>query len=539
MKKGKITMPKWWYVFLSDLRIRVSRFRFLGPFRYVLPFLAQILVLIQFLFLLFFASSDSSSPLFPDFSSFLENWLFKIETIITSFLILMALSSSISNFTRTTKLTELELVSSTPISTRSYLFGKFLSLQLNNLILLLFFLLIHLELGRIAGIPLNWWYYIIHFIAISLLYLSISWLGITLGPKTVSQMDQEKGATKSKGLSWWSGLLVTLQFLLPLILAFILPPDQFQTIFSFIPTGWFAFVAKEIFTSQTIQVIPSLFGLLAIVFSLIFVVVAHFRTNYTLDLDDFESLSVTEQIDIETPRTVKILERLPLPYMFSIKAFYLLNHRKRSFARIWDIFILLVVVAVIVLGFVFSQWNWSMYLFYAAIAVGFLLLSQASIEGLQILFGSRNAFLLCQSAANGIQKMLVGKMIQVLLGNVKEYLALLLLLLIFHTDKLIAILLVFTIICATFNGLAVGLFALSIAPFFESADITSNPLRGLQLSLPMNFNFLFTSGAIALGLLLFWPTLDWLFLIILSGYFLLTGIGIFKLAELLFKRFEP
>lgn len=532
-------MPKWWYVFLADLRVRVSRFRFLGPFRYVLPFLAQILVLFQFFFLLFFSSSDSSSPLIANFPTFLENWFFKIETIITSFLILMAFSSSIGHFTRNTKLTELELVSSTPISTRSYLFGKFLSLQLNSIIFLFIFLLGHLELGRIGGVSVNWWYFILHFLAISLLYLSVSWLGITIGPKAVSQMDEEKGTTQPKGLSWWLGLLVTIQFLLPLILAFLLSSEQYQTIFSFIPTGWFALVAKEIFSSQSIQVIPSLFGLLAILFSLVFIVIAYFRTNYTLNLDDFESLSGTEQINIETPRAVKLLERLPLPYMFSIKAFYLINHRKRTFARFRDILILLLVVAVIVLGVVFNQWDWSMYIFYGAIAIGFLLLSQASIEGLQILFGSRNTFLLCQSAPKGIQKMLVGKMIQVLLGNVKEYLALLLLLLIFHTDKLIAILLVLVIICGTFNGLAVGLFALSIAPFFESADITSNPLRGLQLSLPMNFNFLFTSGAVAFGILLLWPTYDWLFLISFCGYFLLTGIVIFKLAERMFQRFEP
>ncbi|MHA1557556.1 MAG: hypothetical protein ACTSPM_11560, partial [Candidatus Heimdallarchaeota archaeon] len=182
-------------------------------------------------------------------------------------------------------------------------------------------------------------------------------------------------------------------------------------------------------------------------------------------------------------------------------------------------------------GFIYDQYDWSNYIFVGAIVVGFFMLTISSTEGLQILFGGKNTFLVCQSAPNGIRKMLVGKTIQVLFSYAIEILCVAILLLIFHNDRLDAILLLLTIICGAFNGLMTGLLSLSVAPFFETTDITSNPIRGLQIALPLNINIFLVGGIVIILVLIFQTIPFWVLFLILAVVF--TGLGMiyFIIAE--------
>ena len=531
-------MPNWWYVFLADLRVRVSRFRFLKRFRYILPFVMLILFVTQFIILLTIEPS-TTSDLIPDFQGFLDTWLFKIETIAISFLIFVAFNSSMSYFAQYTQISELEIISGSPISTRSYLFGKFLSLQVNNAIFTPFLMLAHLEIARLGGATVNWWYFIFYFIVISVLFYSISWLGITLGPKAVFKIKDGEDKQRNKNIiPLWVSIVIALTFFVPIILAFILTPAQYELGFTFLPQGWFAILARGIFNTNTINLIPILFGLLTLLFSGIFLIFAYFRTNYNLNLENYEALSGSGSAKAKTPYILKILDKIPFPYNYSMRAFYLINSRKRTLTQLVDIFFLIAVVGIIISGFIFPDIDWSTYILYGSLGVGFFLFATASTDGLQILFGGKNTFLICQSAPKGIRKMLFGKVIQLMISNAVQYLGLALLLLIFHTNKLQAILVAILIFCAIFNGLTTGFLSLSIAPFFETSDITSNPIRGLQVALPLNINITIVGGLSAIVLFLLGFEFIWVVFIILIFYFLLSGMGYLLLAQKLLQRFE-
>lgn len=538
LRKPKKALPNWWYVFLADLRVRVSRFRFLKGFRYLLPFLMLILFIIQFVILIVLESS-SPSDLIPNFQNFLDEWLFKIECIAISFLIFVGFNSSMSYLAQYTQISELEIVSGSPISTRSFLFGKFLSLQISNIIFTPFIMLGHLELARMGGATVNWWNFAFYFVTISVLFYSISWLGITLGPKAVFKARDDDTQQKSRNIvPFWVSLIIVLVFFTPIILAFLLSAAQYELVFTFLPQGWFAILARDIFDSPTIDLIPSLFGLLTILFSGIFLVIAYFRTNVNLNLENFESLSGTSSAKAKIPLLMRIFDKLPLPYKSSVRTFYLINHRKRAFTQLVDIFFLIAVVGITICGFIFNEIDWSSYILYGSLAVGFFLFATASTDGLQILFGAKNTFLISQSAPNGIRKMLFGKVIQMMISNAIQYLGLGLLLLIFHANKLRAILVAILIFFAIFNGLATGFFSLSIAPFFETSDITANPIRGLQIALPLNINLTVIGGLAAIVIFILGFELLWVGLIILIVYFILSGLGFLFLAEKLLQRFE-
>jgi len=134
--------PQWWYVFLADLRVRTSRFRFLGKFRFVLPFTMIILFIIQFILVI---TSELSTEFTDIFSTIINEGAFMAETIIAAFIIFTAFNSSISYFAQNTTMEELELISGSPISTRSYLFGKYLSMQINYLIFVPFIMIAQVE----------------------------------------------------------------------------------------------------------------------------------------------------------------------------------------------------------------------------------------------------------------------------------------------------------------------------------------------------------------------------------------------------------
>ena len=204
-----------------------------------------------------------------------------------------------------------------------------------------------------------------------------------------------------------------------------------------------------------------------------------------------------------------------------------------------DYIFILATIGILIVGLLFDQYNWSAYVFFGAIGVAGFSIFYSAIDGVQLLFGGRNTFLVSQSAPKGIRKMLIGKVMQMLYSYSIEYICLFILLMVFQTNKLHAFLMSITIVAATFNGLTLGLLSLSIAPFFETSDIASNPLRGLQLTLPLNISFVIT-GAIVVGFYYaFWPHLSWLLFLLLFLFELLSGIGYLFLADKLFQRFQP
>ncbi|MFW9923045.1 MAG: hypothetical protein ACFFDW_07120 [Candidatus Thorarchaeota archaeon] len=537
-EKAEKTRPQWWYVFLSDLRVRVSRFRFLKQFRYFLPFLLFILFFLQF-FLMLLTTNDQI--LIEDFTTFSANWLFKIEVCITAFIIFIGFNSSLSYFAQNTEMSELEIISGSPISTRSYLFGKYMSLQTNNIFLTPILFIGHYQLSRMSGATINWWFLSFYFILITILFFSVSWLGITLGPKAVFNMKQQQEGKKDRRRmrTILLNLVVAIQFFVPLVLAFFLTPEQFELGFKFLPYGWFAEVGQAIYSTTTIDLIPTIFGLLTLLFSSIFVFVAFIRTNFSLNIENFESLMGDTGGKTRTPKAMKLIDKLPIPYKYSVRAFYLLDYRKNSFNRLVDYFFVLIGIGVIILGFVYPELDWSLYVFTGSLIAGLLLTAMASTEGLQILFNGKNTFLVCQSAPKGIRKLLYGKTIQVFMNYFIEFLVIAIVLLIFHTNKLNAILIAIMILCSIFSGLSIGIFSLSIAPFFETADITANPLRGLQIALPMNINFMATAGIVVLLVYLFHSIGYWLIFLILPFYFIGIALLFIYFAEKLLIRFQP
>ena len=539
MDKVARTKPSWWCVFIADLRIRVSRFHFLGKFRYIMPFLLVILFLIQFIVMIILYRV-SEGKVISEIALYFDDYLFKVEASIISFLIFLGFNSSVGYFASHTEKSELEIISSSPISTRSYLFGKFLGIQLNNLIFIPVIIFGHFEISRLAGIPINWFYLIFYSITITVLYFALCWLGLTIGPRyVVKTANSNKRTGRRLDITTWISLIVSLQFTISLILAFVLDANLFQKIFTYLPQGWFAKVGAEAFNGPAITLVPSLFGLLALAFGSIFVVITHFRLKYSLDLENFEALTGNKSMKTHTPYTLKIIDKLKFPYKFSFRTFYLLNYRKTIMNRIIDYIFILSTIGIIIVGLLFDQYDWSTYVFYGAIGVASFSIFYSAIDGLQLLFGSRNTFLVSQSAPNGIRKMLIGKVLQTLYSYSIEYICLFILLMVFHANKLNAFLISVTIIVATFNGLTLGLLSLSIAPFFETSDISSNPLRGLQLTLPLNISFVFTGGLIAGLTLALWPNLIWLLILLLMIFEVGTGIGYLFLADKLFQRFQP
>ena len=529
--------PQWWYVFLADLRVRTSRFRFLGKFRFALPFTMVFLFIIQFIFVI---AGDFTDEFSSEITNLLIDGIFIVETIVAAFIIFTAFNTSVSYFSQNTTLEELELISGSPISTKSYLFGKYLSMQINNIIFIPFIMIAQVEVAKLAGLSINWFYFFLQFVALIVLFFSLSWLGLTLGPKAVFNVDkQRKGKKGVRDIRFLLlSLLVVFQFFVPIALATFLTPEQFELGFTFVPTGWFAKVAKEMFFSSTIDLVPSLFGLLAILFGSIFLVFAYFRTRYSLNLENFEALSGEDSTSSKTPIAVKIIDKLPLPEKYSVKTFYLLSSRKNSFNRLVDILFVVGAIGITIVAFILTQYDWSDYILYGSIIVGFFLITISSTEGLQILFGGKNTFLVCQSAPKGIRKMLYGKVLQLLFSYFLEILSIGVLLLVFHENKLNAILLILAITFGSFNGLMTGVLSLSIAPFFETSDITSNPIRGLQIALPLNINIFLASG-IVIVLFVLIPTIQlWIIFLILSVTFAALGIAYFFIAEKLLLRFQ-
>ncbi|NHK29847.1 MAG: hypothetical protein FK730_00750 [Asgard group archaeon] len=531
--------PKWWFVFLTDLRVRLSRFRFLGKFRYFMPFIMLGLIAIQFIVLLIY-TRNITEPLIDNLDVFIEDWILKIDAIVSSFIFFMAFNSSIDYFTRYTEISEIEIISGSPISSRSYLFGKFLSIQLNNFVFIPIIILLHIELAIFAAVEINWLYLFFFSVAITVLMLSVSWLGITIGPKALFRMKKSniEDPKKKSAYPFWLGLIISIQFFAPMICAISLEPDIFERVFQYIPYGWFGIIGNEIFNPVESNSFALLFGFLAIFFGLIFVIFAYYRTRFSLNLEDFEAVSskgITKNI---TPWGLRILNKVPLPYKYSIKTFYLINQRKSLFNRISDIFFILVTIGVFVLGFVIKSIDWSTYIFFGSIAVGYFLMTYASIDGIQILLGGRNVFLISKSAPKGIRKMFLGKIMQIMISYIIEIICICILLFTFHQDRIIALLMTITVISAIFNGIVVGLFALSIAPFFETADLTSNPLRGLQLALPMNVSMGIIAGVVITVITFLGLGYLWLIFLVLIIYYLLSGIGLFFSAEKLIQRYE-
>ena len=529
--------PQWWYVFLTDLRVRTSRFRILGKFRFALPFTMVILFIIQFFAVLF---GNTSTEFAIIINAFLADNMFKIETILASFIIFTAYNTSVSYFSQNTTMEELELISGSPISTKSYLFGKYLSMQINNIIFVPFIMIAHVEIAKLAGQTINWFYFFYLFVTLVVLFFSLSWLGLTLGPKAVFNVTkQQKGQRGVRDIKFiLIGLFVVFQFFIPAGLSVVLSPELFEKVFTFIPSGWYAKVAKEMLYSNSIDLVPSLYGFAAICFGLIFLVFAYYRSRYSLNLENFEALSGEAVSNSKTPLVVKIMDKLPIPEKYSVKTFYLLSNRKSSINYLVDILFVVAAIGVTIVGLILTQYNWSNYVFIGGIIVGAMMLTMSSTEGLQLLFGGKNTFLVCQSAPKGIRKMLYGKVVQLLVSNLVEIFSISLVVLVFHNNIINALLLVVTIICGIFNGLMTGVVALAIAPFFETSDITSNPLRGLQIALPLNIN-LFLAGGVVIVMLVFFPTLPfWVIFLILSAMFTLLGIVYFFIAEKLLLRFQ-
>ncbi|MHA1924113.1 MAG: hypothetical protein ACTSVP_13655 [Candidatus Heimdallarchaeota archaeon] len=539
MEKASRTRPAWWHVFVADLRIRVSRFRFLGKFRFIMPFLLVIIFFIQFiLFVALNAITESST--ISEIALYFDDYLFKAEVAIIAFLIFLGFNSSVGYFASHTEKSELEVISSSPISTRSYLFGKFLSVQLNNLIFIPVIIFGHFQISRLAGIPINWFFLIFYALTITVLYFALTWLGLTLGPRfVVKTANQNKKMRRRLDKTSWISIIVSLQFTITLILAIILDKDIFQKVFYYLPHGWYAIVGSQAFTGPTITLIPSLFGLLALAFGSIFVLITHFRLKYSLDLENFEALTGDKSMKTHTPFALKIIDKLKLPYNYSFRTFYLLNYRKTIMNRIVDYVFILATIGIIIVGLLFDQYDWSTYVFFGAIGVAAFSIFYSAIDGVQLLFGGRNTFLVSQSAPKGIRKMLIGKVMQMLYSYSIEYICIFILLMVFQTNRLHAFLMTITIIAATFNGLTLGLLSLSIAPFFETSDISSNPLRGLQLTLPLNISFVYTGGIIYGFYIAFWPQLGWLLFLLLFIFELASGIGYLFLADRLFRRFQP
>jgi hypothetical protein len=401
-------------------------------------------------------------------------------------------------------------------------------------------ILLHIELAIFAAIEINWLYLFFFSVAIIILMLSVSWLGITIGPKALFRMKKSntEDPKKKNAYPFWVGLIIAIQFFAPMICAITLTPNMFERIFQYTPYGWYGIIGKEIFNPTVSNSLALLFGFLALLFGSIFIIFAYYRTRFSLNLEDFEvvaSKGITKNI---TPWGLRILDKIPLPHKYSIKTFYLINQRKSLFNRISDIFFVLVTIGVFVLGFVIKSINWSTYVFYGSIAVGYFLMTYASIDGIQILLGGKNVFLISKSAPKGIRKMFLGKIMQIMISYIIEILCLGILLFTFHQDKIIALLMIITVISAIFNGIVVGLFALSIAPFFETADLTSNPLRGLQLAMPMNLSMGIIAGVVITVITYLGIDYLWLILLILIIYYLLSGIGIFFSAEKLIQRYE-
>lgn len=531
--------PKWCHVFKADLKIRVSRFRFLGKFRYALPFLPLVLFLVQFA-IVFIYPINTNSFLSVELASLLKEAIFQINAVFIGVVILISFNSSLNYFASYTEPAELEIISSSPISTRSYLVGKYITSMINNFILIPVIMLGQLELARLAGLTLHWLYFLIYLIAITILVFSLSWIAITIAPRAVHRLKSTNNNQRQNNriIPLWVGLLVLIQFVAPFICGTFLSKELFRKIFIFIPHGWFAETATYMFEAETIQLSPILFGLGAIIFSLIFVVISFFTTNFNLNLEDYEKITHKTKTDVSLPRLLPLFEKIPLPYKYSAKAFYLDNYRKRSFDWIMDIFYFLAFVGIIVARFVFPYYNWSLIFIYAAFFFSIFKNSVAAMDGMQLLFGAKNTFLLAQSAPNGIRKMLAGKFIQSLLSNLKTIIPAGIIVIVFVDNKLLATLFAFVFLAATFNGLAVGLFGLSIAPFFETSDITSNPIRGFQLMIPLNVNITLGAGVLGVAIPFLWETVAWLVPLIALVYLIIGGIIAFLFAEKLLKRFE-
>jgi hypothetical protein len=503
-----------------------------------MPFIILGLISIQFIALLIYAR-NITEPLYDNLDVLIEDWLLKIDAIASAFVLFMAFNSSIDYFTRYTEISEIELISGSPISSRSYLFGKFLSIQLNNFVFIPIIILLHIELAIFAAIKINWLYLIFFSVAITILMLAVSWLGITIGPKALFRMKKSgiEDSKKKNPYSFWVGLIIAIQFFVPIICAISLEPDVFDKVFQYIPYGWFGIIGKEIY-NPVISTSALLFGFLAIFFGLIFVIFAFYKTRFSLNLEDFEAVAskgITKNI---TPWGLRVINKIPLPHKYSIKTFYLINQRKSLFNRISDIFFALVTIGVFVLGFVIKSIDWSTYVFYGSIAIGYFLMTYASIDGIQILLGGKNVFLISKSAPKGIRKMFLGKIMQIMISYTIEIICLCILLFTFHQNRIIAFLMILTVISAIFNGIVIGFFALSIAPFFETADLTSNPLRGLQLALPMNLSMGIIAGVVITVSTFLGFDYIWLMLLILIIYYLLSGIGLFFAAEKLIQRYE-
>jgi hypothetical protein len=504
-----------------------------------MPFLLVIIFFIQFILTVILYSISESSTV-SQIALYFDDYVFKVEAAIIAFLIFLGFNSSVGYFASHTEKSELEVISSSPISTRSYLFGKFLSIQLNNLIFVPVIIFGHFQISRLAGIPINWFFMIFYAIVISVLYFALCWLGLTLGPRmVVKTANQNKKMRRRIDKTTWISIFVSLQFTIVLILAIVLDKDIFQKVFTYLPHGWFAILGSEVFNSSAITLIPSLFGLLALAFSSIFVVLTHFRLKYSLDLENFEALTGDKSMKTHTPFLLKFIDKLKLPYNYSFRTFYLMNYRQTIMNRIVDYIFILATIGILIVGLLFDQYNWSAYVFYGAIGVAGFSVFYSAIDGVQLLFGGRNTFLVSQSAPKGIRKMLIGKVMQMLYSYGIEYICLFILLMVFQTNKLHAFLMAITIIAATFNGLTLGLLSLSIAPFFETSDISSNPLRGLQLTLPLNISFVYTGAIVAGFYYAFWPNLGWLLFLLLFIFELLSGIGYLFLADRLFQRFQP
>lgn len=539
MENAPRIRPTWWHVFVADLRVRVSRFRFLGKFRFIMPFLLVIIFFIQFILTVVLTGITESGSVY-DIAQYFPDYLFKAEAAIISFLIFLGFNSSVGYFATHTEKSELEVVSSSPISTRSYLFGKFLSIQINNLVFIPVIIFGHFQIARLAGVPINWFYLIFYSLAITVLYFSLCWLGLTIGPRmVVKTANQNKKMRRRIDKTTWITIIVSLQFTITLILAIILDANIFRKIFIYLPHGWYAILGSESFLSSIITLVPSLFGLLAIAFGSIFVVITHYRLKYSLDLENFEAITGDKSMKTHTPKLLKFIDKLKLPYNYSFRTFYLMNYRQTIMNRIVDYIFVLATIGIIIVGLLFDQYNWSAYVFFGAVGVAAFSIFYSAIDGVQLLFGGRNTFLVSQSAPKGIRKMLIGKVMQMLYSYTIQYICIFILLMVFQTNRLNAFLMSVAIITATFNGLTLGLLSLSIAPFFETSDISSNPLRGLQLTLPLNISFVYTGGIIYGFYLAFWPQLDWLLFLLLIVFELVSGIGYLLLADKLFQRFQP
>jgi hypothetical protein len=412
---------------------------------------------------------------------------------------------------------------------------------LNTIIVIPFIVLGQLEIARVIGNPLHWWYFLLYIVAISVLYFSCSWLGLTLAPRLVYSASRFEKGKQMKRMSVTSillNLVLVIQTIVPFILTLFLDSKLYQQIFIYTPHGWFAILGEAMFNNTIIVWRATLFGLGAILFSCLFLILSYYRTNFSLNLEDFESLITESHTEAKKPWSLPLLERLPIPFKSTTKAFVLMENRKRSLGNMMTILVGIVFVAVLILGNVFSCLDWSTYVFVGACVFGLLLFFFSSIEGLQLLFGARNTFLIAQSAPKGIRKMLIGKLLQIIWNSFFDYLCVGILLLVFHMDKLVAVLLTIGIIVLSWNGLALGVLALSFAPFFEMADITSNPVRGLQITLPTNANLMITGSLLILFISIFGFQRLAIVITIAISYLILFTVFYYLLAERLLLKFN-